>query len=57
MAKDSTVAIHGYEREEEFTRQVGEKAVAAAVAADSRLTPVSFRFRRGQNCTCRDYPG
>jgi neutral ceramidase len=44
----TTVGIHGYEREEDFTRQVGEKAVAAAVAADSRLTPVSFRFRLGE---------
>jgi neutral ceramidase len=44
----STVAIHGYERDEEFTRQVGEKAVAAAVAANARLTPVTFRFRRGE---------
>ncbi len=44
----TTVAIHGYEREEEFTRQVGEKAVAAAVAANARLTPVRFRFRLGE---------
>jgi hypothetical protein len=44
----TTASIHGYEREEVFTRQVGEKAVEAAVAANARLTPVAFRFRRGE---------
>jgi hypothetical protein len=44
----TTASIHGYEREEAFTRQVGEKTVEAAVAANARLTPVAFRFRRGE---------
>jgi hypothetical protein len=44
----TTASIHGYEREEAFTRQVGDKAVEAAVAANARLTPVAFRFRLGE---------
>ncbi|MDR3633188.1 MAG: hypothetical protein P4L84_05075 [Isosphaeraceae bacterium] len=44
----TTVTVHGYEREEAFTRQVGERIVAAAVEANSRLTPVTFRFRLGE---------
>jgi neutral ceramidase len=44
----TTCTIHGYEREEAFTRQVGEKAVAAAVAANARLAPVTFKFRLGE---------
>jgi hypothetical protein len=44
----TTVTVHGYEREEAFTRQVGDKVVAAAVEANKRLTPVTFRFRLGE---------
>jgi len=44
----TTASIHGYERDEAFTRQVGEKAVEAAVAAHGRLAPAAFRFRLGE---------
>ena len=44
----TTVTVHGYEREEAFTRQVGEKIVEAAIAADKARTPVTFRFWRGE---------
>ncbi len=44
----TTVTVHGYEREEKFTRQVEEKIVEAAVAAVKRTTPVEFRFRLGE---------
>ena len=44
----TTASIHGYEREEGFTRQVGEKAVEAAVEAHARLGPVAAKFRRGE---------
>ena len=44
----TTVTIHGYEREEGFTKQLEEKIVAAAVAANHRTTPVEFRFRLGE---------
>jgi hypothetical protein len=44
----TTVSIHGYEREEAFTHQVGEKIVAAAVAAQARLAPATLRFRLGE---------
>lgn len=44
----STVNVHGYSREEEYTKQVGDKAVEAAVAANARLTPVTMRFRLGE---------
>ncbi|QEH35652.1 Neutral/alkaline non-lysosomal ceramidase [Aquisphaera giovannonii] len=44
----STVTVHGYRREEAFSRQVGEKVVAAAVAANERLAPASLMFRRGE---------
>ncbi len=44
----TTASIHGYEREEAFTRQVGDRAVEAAVAANARLGPVTFRFRLGE---------
>lgn len=44
----TTVAIHGYEREEGFTKEVEEKIVAAAVAAAKRTTPVEFLFRLGE---------
>ena len=44
----TTVSVHGYEREEAFTKQVGEKIVEAAVEANARLKPVKFRFRLGE---------
>ena len=44
----TTATIHGYEREEAFTKQVEDKAVEASVKAAKRVTPVSFRFRLGE---------
>src|SRR4051794_18181998 len=44
----TTVTIHGYEREEAFTKQVEDRIVAAATAAAKRLTPVEFLFRLGE---------
>jgi len=44
----TTASIHGYTREEGFSRQVTAKAVQAAVEANKRLQPVSFRFRLGE---------
>lgn len=44
----TTATIHGYTREEAFTRQVGEKAVEAAVEANARLRPAELRFRLGE---------
>ena len=44
----TTVTVHGYEREEAFTRQVEEKIVQAAVKAAARLAPVTFLFRLGE---------
>jgi hypothetical protein len=44
----TTVTVHGYQREESFTRQVEDKIVAAAVAASNRIAPVTFLFRLGE---------
>lgn len=44
----TTVTVHGYEREEGFTRQVEEKIVASAVAAAKRLEPADLLFRLGE---------
>ena len=44
----TTVSVHGYTREEAFTKQLGEKIVEAAVEAHGRLKPVTFRFRLGE---------
>jgi hypothetical protein len=44
----TTVTVHGYSREEAFTRQVEERIVEAVVAATRRLSPCSFFFRRGE---------
>jgi hypothetical protein len=44
----TTCTIHGYSREEAFTKHVGEKIVEAAVFANSKLTPVECRFRMGE---------
>jgi hypothetical protein len=44
----TTVTVHGYEREEGFARQVGEKIVEAAVKAHERRRPARFDFRLGE---------
>src|SRR5262249_57384275 len=44
----TTVTIHGYERDEAFTRQVEDKIVQAAVQAVGRLAPATFLFRLGE---------
>ena len=44
----TTASIHGYEREEAFTRHVADKAVEAAVEAFGRLKPVTLKFRLGE---------
>jgi hypothetical protein len=44
----TTVTVHGYERDEAFTRQVEDKIVAAAVKANGRLAPVTLLFRLGE---------
>jgi hypothetical protein len=44
----TTVTVHGYRREETFTRQVENKIVQAAKAATRRLGPVEFLFREGE---------
>jgi hypothetical protein len=44
----TTVTIHGYVRDEAFTRQVENKIVAAAARASRRLAPVGFLFRLGE---------
>ena len=43
----TTATIHGYTREEAFTRQVGAKIVVAAVAAHRRRGPAEFLFGFG----------
>jgi hypothetical protein len=44
----TTATIHGYEREENFTQQVGDKIVEAAQAAAKRIAPAEFFFRLGE---------
>ncbi|WP_165069569.1 neutral/alkaline non-lysosomal ceramidase N-terminal domain-containing protein [Paludisphaera rhizosphaerae] len=44
----TTVTVHGYQRDEGFAKQVGDRAVEAAVAADRRLAPASMSFRLGE---------
>jgi neutral ceramidase len=44
----TTATIHGYTREEGFTRQVEEKILEAVIKANSRLAPVTFLFRLGE---------
>ncbi len=44
----TTVTIHGYERDEAFTRQVEDKIVRAAEKAARRLAPCTFLFRLGE---------
>jgi hypothetical protein len=47
----TTATVHGYRREEGFSHQVGDKSVAAAVAAFERLGPATLRFRLGEEST------
>lgn len=44
----TTVTVHGYEREEPFTRQVEDRIVQAAEKAARRLSPSTFLFRLGE---------
>ncbi len=44
----TTVTIHGYARDEAFTRQVEEKIVQAANKANNRLAAVTFLFQLGE---------
>lgn len=44
----TTVTVHGYEREEAFTRQVGDKIVEATRAAAQRLDQATMYFRLGE---------
>jgi hypothetical protein len=44
----TTATIHGYQREEAFTRHAAERIVEAAVAAHARLRQVTLRFRLGE---------
>lgn len=44
----TTVTVHGYTREEGFTRQVGEKIVLAVARANSRLAAATLLFRLGE---------
>ena len=44
----TTVTIHGYAREEAFTRQVEDKIVEAAGKAAGRLGPATLLFRLGE---------
>jgi neutral ceramidase len=44
----TTVTVHGYERDETFTRQVEDKIVAAAAKAAGRVAPVTFLFGLGE---------
>jgi neutral ceramidase len=44
----TTVTVHGYRREEAFTRQVEDKIVEAAIKANRRLNPATFCFRLGE---------
>jgi hypothetical protein len=44
----TTVTVHGYERDEAFTRQVEDRIVRAAEKAAGRLAPATFLFRLGE---------
>ncbi len=44
----TTATIHGYERDETFTKQVEDRIVRAAEAAARRLSPSRFLFRLGE---------
>ncbi len=44
----TTATIHGYKRDEAFTKQVEDRIVRAAEAAARRLAPSRFLFRLGE---------
>jgi hypothetical protein len=44
----TTVTVHGYKREEAFTKQVEDKIVRVAAAAYQRLTPAELYLRLGE---------
>jgi neutral ceramidase len=44
----TTVTVHGYTREEAFTRQVGDKIVETTITAAKRLGPATMYFRLGE---------
>jgi neutral ceramidase len=44
----TTVTVHGYARDESFTRQVEDKIVLATEKADKRLAPAEFLFTLGE---------
>jgi hypothetical protein len=44
----TTVTVHGYQREEAFTRQLEDQIVQAATRAAGRLVPATFLFRLGE---------
>jgi neutral ceramidase len=44
----TTVTVHGYPRDERFTRQVEEKIVEAVNKANNRLGTVTFLFQLGE---------
>lgn len=44
----TTVTVHNYQREEAFTRQLEDRIVEAAKAAQARLKPVEFAYRLGE---------
>jgi neutral ceramidase len=44
----TTVTVHGYSRDEAFTRQVGDKIFEATEAAAKRLGMVTMYFRVGE---------
>jgi neutral ceramidase len=44
----TTVTVHGYQRDEAFTRHAEDKIVEAAIKANRRLEPATFGFRLGE---------
>jgi hypothetical protein len=44
----TTVTVHGYKRDEAFTRNLEEQVVKAAAKAAGRLAPATFGFRLGE---------
>ena len=49
----TTATIHGYRREDAFTRQVGDKIVEATIAAAKRVGPAIMQFRLGEESSVR----
>jgi hypothetical protein len=44
----TTVTVHGYQRDESFTRQVEDRIVRVAAKAVRQLAPATFLFRLGE---------